>query len=97
MANLGMHFNYEKKYQRNWLYCTLPIIIAFALLLISFAADIDYTYNDYTVFIQRSMIHVSSITFIILLHSLYERFALINSHLRYYWFHFIIITIFHNI
>lgn len=50
---------------------------------ISIKVDVnDYIYNDTIVFIQRSTSHISAISFIVLLHSLSERFATLNSYLR---------------
>lgn len=84
MAKLGIHFSYEKTYQRNCLYCTLPIVAAFVIMMISITTDTNnYIYNDSIVFIQRSTSHISAMSFIILLHSLYKRFAVVNAHLRY--------------
>lgn len=83
MAHVGIHFNYEKTYQRNCLYCTGPMVTAFAIMLISTTTDVNnYIYNDSIVFIQRSMSHISAMSFLILLHGLYERFDFVNSYLR---------------
>lgn len=83
MARVGMYLNYKQKCRRNWLYCTLPIIAAFGIMWISIAINInDHARNEYFVFLQRAMVHASSLSFIIILHSLYERLAMINSHLR---------------
>lgn len=86
MAKAGVDLNFEKECRHNWLFCALPIITAFALLVISFAFDVkEYTQNIYFVFFQRSMLHASAMSPIILLRNLYERFVLINYHLRYYF------------
>lgn len=84
MARAGFHLNDKQKYRRNGLYCTLPIIAAFVIMLISICTDTHYgTENPFFVFFQRSVIHACWMSFIILLRSFYERLAMINSHLRY--------------
>lgn len=84
MAHLGMQINYKKKYRRNWIYCTLPIISVIILTLLAFATGYNqFSYINCIVFVQRAMLHTSLVSFIILLHCVYERFALVNSYLRY--------------
>lgn len=84
----------RRKSRCNWLYCTLPVIAAFAIMLISIATDVNnIDQNINLAFHQRSILHVSSISFIVLLHSLSERLTMVNSHLRYYWKAFMSSTI----
>lgn len=82
-----MHINYKQKYQWNWIYYTVPISAVFISTLVTIATGcnhLPYTMNS-TVFIQRTMAYTNSMSLIIFLHCIYERFSLVNYYLRYNW------------
>lgn len=80
MTDVGLQFNYKQQFKFILICCT-------ALMIPSFPFDEIKTnspaYFMYFVFSQRALSHIHLISFIILLKNLYERYAVLNRHLRY--------------
>lgn len=85
---MGIRFNYKKEYRRHWLCCTL-LIITVAMIIISYncysfhANDLIDMIEYFTSFIPQNCSFVQiSMSFLILLYSVYQRFTVLNSVLR---------------
>lgn len=83
MSDAGLKFNYKKKFKFVLICCAVLLIPCFPFDEINAVSPI---YFFYFVFCQRALSHIHLVSFIVLLNNLYERYVVLNQHLRYYHF-----------
>lgn len=91
MADMGIHFNYKKEHRRFWQCCIIAMVITIALIIVSYNCCSFRASNHlidmieyFTSYIPQncSLVQIS-VSFLILLYSIYQRFAALNSILRW--------------
>lgn len=90
MAGVGIYFNYKKGQPRSWLYCTVAMMVTIILIIVTYYTWTSYELNpsvdvmlDYSAyFLQTCSLVQITISFLILLCGLRERFAVLNAFLR---------------
>lgn len=91
VAGVGIRFDYKKEHRRFWQYCTLAMMITIILIIVSYKCYsfrrsnhlIDMVEHFTSVVPQNCSLIQISVSFHILLCSIYKRFAALNSVLRY--------------
>lgn len=88
MAEFGVHLNYKKEIRYNWIHCTVAGVIPTVLCALTYlmygvsSSFVWIAFMPYH-FPQSFVIFGTPLTYIFLLRSLNERFAELNSLLRY--------------
>lgn len=91
---MGIHFDYRQEYRQNWFYVTAAMFTTISSSIFTFISVniyLDHLFHGHMKdlltqpfdHVQVYITMVISTTFTILLHTLYKRFAVLNSFLTY--------------
>lgn len=89
MVEFGIHFNYRVECRYNWISCVLTVMIPIAISTFSCSMYDEYFSTLYwIVFLSYTVLHSFAVygpllTFTLLLRPLNQRFAALNSLLKY--------------